>query len=106
MWEFSHSVEAYENLYCNIHHQDREWLETVYAEIKAAEDGELNQERYLEECEEASKLSSEALAEFIYEWTMQDRTCDNGGHNAYCCPFRCMTHMISMNLEEEEDFED
>ena len=103
MWEFSHSEEAYADLEENIYSQDRKWLETVYAEIQAIENGELNQKKYKLELKTASNLSNDALAEAIFEWTMQDRTCDNGGFNAYCCPFRCECHMVSMSLPEEKE---
>jgi hypothetical protein len=99
-WEWSHSSEAYNSAYENLHQCDREFLEVCFAEIKAARyrgngHWELNLQRYAEYLPFAKTLANETLADAIWEFARKLRECDNGGYNAYVCPFHC--HEVSFS---------
>jgi hypothetical protein len=107
-WEWSYSAEAYENVRENIFNQPREWLEVVWAEWCAldgpeSEDGAgFNRAKYELALTTAKHvLTKEALADDIWDRTKCHATCENGGHLAHCCPFGCICHMVSFDVEEE-----
>lgn len=98
VWSWSHSPEAHEAAHNNVHGKDREWLEVCFAEWHAAtdEDGELDpdifdERKYNKALSRAKGLSSDVLAEQIWEWMEFEATCDNGGYNAWACPSGCHT---------------
>lgn len=104
MWEFSHSPEAYDILRENIDKQNREWLETTWAEIQARSSreehvGGFNEQQFGESLAQAKKFADDVLSNAIFDFAMEQRLCDNGGHNAYCCPFFC--HKAPMSTEDE-----
>ena len=107
-WSWSHTQAAYTQVQQNIEAKDRDWLEVVYAEWKAAEGdihfhAELNEEKYNSALQEAKDLSNDILAEYIWERTSDYATCENGGFEAHCCPFGCGCHWVSFSDEEEEE---
>lgn len=96
-WEWSHTNEAYDNAYQQVCAQDSAWLEVVYAEWQVA-DG-WDEERYEAALSEAAILTDDVLADYIWEKMSEQRTCDNGGHNAWCCPDGC--HTVPFDPVEE-----
>lgn len=102
-WEWSHTPEAYDAVRQNIEAKDREWLETVWSEWIAAIPHEkhgigfhadLDLKKYHKAMCRAKQKSDEELARFIWEKTSEFRTCTNGGHESWCCPFGCPCHMV------------
>lgn len=99
-WEGNPSEEAHENL----HDCDREFLEVCFAEIKAARNRgnghwEFNSQRYHSEYLPLAKtLVNETLANAIWDFATKLKETDNGGFNAYMCPFHC--HKVSMKRDE------
>lgn len=106
-WEWGFSVEGIEAIRENIRNQDREWLETVFAEWetipKNQNDGfstqDFNEKKYSKALQKAKKLPDDVLADYIYERAETQSLAENGGHNAYCCPYGCTCHTVSLNLE-------
>lgn len=117
-WQWFHSPEAYQNLL----ELPREQLEIIYAEWMAAykvvsyPDGEqgivtpefenfaffqhnatvqFHETRYDRALKAAKQLDLEDLISTIWDYTSQLSECDNGGFNAYICPFHC--HSVSFS---------
>ena len=98
-WEWSHTVEAYETAYNNLHALPRVELNVIYAEILATRqktrytgDPEFRQNRYPKCLAFAeSLLADDIIADAIWEFAEELRTCDNGGYNAHVCPYGCHT---------------
>ena len=111
-WEWSHSNDAYENAYQNLHDLDRETLCTILAEwdMEIFNEGEYEKydERHAalmndpyETCETLADqiwLQCSESQEMHGEWF--GRTCDNGGFNAWVCPNGC--HTVSFDRNEED----
>lgn len=107
-WEWSHSQEAYDNLRLQLEAQDREFLETVYAEWKAegrpgwfGSDGRhaittagFDERRYQRALCAAKDLSTDVLVEKIYNLAERQASCTNGGWEAWTCPYGCAVHML------------
>lgn len=104
-WSWSHTAEAYDNARQNIENKDREWLEVCWAEWRAAEpkeysEHEFNEKKYAKALVKAKKLPGDVLASDIWDKASEFATCDNGGFNAYCCPWGC--HTVPFDLETSE----
>ena len=78
------------------HFKDRINDERNEPEIKASEMSEyfvydLDLELYEQILEsDKNKIDSNIIAD-IWQFMKELRTCDNGGFNAYCCPYGCHT---------------
>jgi hypothetical protein len=105
-WEWSPGNEGGDTAYDNLHAQDREFLTVAYAECMAAyQEGirtELDSAAYDQHLQEAADLANYTLADAIWDHAVEIRTCDNGGHRAWVCPFGCHT----VNIDEVEDEEE
>ena len=105
-WEWSHTNEAYSNAYENLHDSPRNFLAIAFAEWKAKEIEESDDDRepfgadYEKELAFAATLASDTLADSIWEKASEQRTCDNGGFNAWVCPYGC--HTVSFDRAETE----
>lgn len=107
-WSWSHTAEAYYHARCNLERMDREDLEIIFAEWRAAqgkggviEDTEyFNMKRYDRALRYAKSLPGDILVDFIWERAEQFATCDNGGWRLWMCPSGC--HTVSPDCEEEE----
>jgi hypothetical protein len=112
-WEWSHTQEAYGNARRNLEGKSREWLNEVFGEWRAESDrlvfhrrpiadfcdnGGFDGEAYDAALLLAVDLPDEALIEEIWERMSSQRTCDNGGFNAWACPSGC--HTISFSPSE------
>jgi len=47
----------------------------------------------------AKDVPDDVLADYIYERAETQSLAENGGHNAYCCPYGCGCHTVSLDLE-------
>lgn len=81
---WSHTAEAYANVRDNIHKQDREWLEECWLELQ-----KMKSLDYVHSI--ISDIPNDILADSIWQFASKQRTCDNGGFNAWCCPHGCHT---------------
>ena len=106
-WEWSHTQEAYDNAKLNIEDLDVDTLAVVVAEI-AGKDFEDNSEElenfytsgpYEKALKEAKEKSQEELATKVWAFAEEYSTCDNGGFNAYICPYGC--HTVSFDRDDE-----
>ena len=113
-WEWSHTNEAYENARDNLEKLSADTLAVIMAEWDAFEPNEhfssssstLNLEKYKQRLKYhrlqlRSGLDKQALANSIWDRAEKLRTCDNGGHNAWMCPFGCNRHRVSFSTFAE-----
>lgn len=104
-WEWSHTAEAYEIAQENLFHLDRVTLEVIYAEWQARcgdneFDPDFDSEAYEQGLKEAKGIATEDIVDYI--WTQAEAlyTCDNGGWNAWVCPWGC--HTVPFSRPEED----
>lgn len=116
-WSWSHTAEAYRHAEENVRKQPREWLEVVFAEWRAnqgkggaqSDDNDLFCNRRYERALAYAKrpdVTDEQLADHIWARMEELATCDNGGWNAWCCPFGCGPHTVPFSPEAEEETEE
>ena len=113
-WSWSHSQEAYENARENLSTLDRETLEIIFAEWRAAQGkggvihnhNHFHQRKYDRALKHAKTLPDDVLADFIWEQASELATCDNGGFNAWMCPSGCGCHCVSFSPPAEPENEE
>lgn len=110
-WEWSHTPEAYQDARLNLADLETAELRVIYAEWQANAPGgyyddegyqgdDFDQEAYDEALVEAVELSHDALVDYIWEQADQQRTCTNGGHQAWICPYGCGCHLVAFDRQE------
>jgi len=108
-WEWSHSIEGLEFA--------REYLETkvgieilseiaaewdTHARSEADEDApEFDQEFFKERSRFHLALPSDIVAAYIWERMEVLRSCDNGGHKLWACPYGCRSHKVPVGEDDE-----
>lgn len=99
-WEWSHTLEAYDDARKNLEELPREVLEVIYSEWIASYRGpysrtELHERKYQQTLHgRAKRLTDAQLIEFIWQRASEQRDCTNGGHMAHLCPFGCSCHAV------------
>lgn len=97
--EWSHTEDAEQNAYENLRNRTNDWLQVCYAEILTDQSiGHGGEEEWLEYYNEHAlpfarySMTREELIEHIWKFSKSQRSCDNGGWNAWmCCPYGCHT---------------
>ncbi len=112
-WEWSHSAEAYEAVRLNIGDLSRDDLREIYAEWRAdvphddereyCYDDYFDEEIYNKTLRETveNKIHDESLVGTIYDYAQDQAVCDNGGFEAWVCPYGC--HTVSFDRDSEKD---
>ena len=112
-WEWSHTNEAYEDAYQNLHDLDRETLCAILAEWDMEIFNEGSYDKYnarYEFLRDDDTETNETLADTIWLQCAEDqeingswfgRTCDNGGFNAWVCPHGC--HTVPFDRKDTEE---
>lgn len=109
-WEWSHTPEAYQDAERNLRDLETLELRVIYCEWQAYEpdgyygdDGyhgdDFDQEAYDEAMDEALKMSHDDLADYIWRKASDQATCDNGGFNAWTCPYGCGCHTVPFDRQ-------
>ena len=100
-WSWSHAPEAYEKGRENLGKKPLAWLKVCLAEIRARTpaneddpDGsvhgfELDSEKYEFGISPSNRKSE--LADEIWSFAEEQRTCANGGYSPWMCPWGCHT---------------
>lgn len=110
-WSWSHSQEAYRDAEINLNHLPQDTIATIWAEWQASTPGEFgdynfNSRKYNREIRRAhSHIRRGLIGEMIVQiWVKASEysTCDNGGWNAWLCPYGCGCHTVPFHIEEEE----
>ena len=109
-WEWSHTNEEYNNAYENLSNMERNKLEEIYAEWHAWNKDtvvpQIDCDHFdrIMEGQKKVPIPEDILIDFIWEkasgWDT-GRNCDNGGFNAYMCPFGCGCHTVPFDRKEE-----
>ena len=104
-WEWSHTPEAYENARLNLADLSTKNLRIIFAEWHAwggesSSTSDFNKALYKDALKSATQIAGDILVDSIWERAEEHRTCDNGGFNAWVCPFGC--HTVSFDREEVE----
>jgi hypothetical protein len=89
-WEWSHTPEAYEAARENLTNIPFHELCVIAAEWDADEVDGFNHELYTEKFKEY-EASGRVSATILWNKIKKQRTCDNGGSNAWVCPYGCHT---------------
>lgn len=120
-WNWSHTTEAYENARGNVLDIARddpmqtlvilaEWEATAigddsfdfpeFSEKEYRKSFKRNGKRYYRARETGMDLHFlEGIAETIWDKASEFQTCDNGGYNAWICPYGC--HSVPFDREED-----
>ena len=111
-WSWSHTGEAYAAAERNLRRLDRETLETILAEWRCYVPDESDvsfEDSFNAEGWDAaitgvreSRLPLDVLADDIWDRASDFATCDNGGWNAWLCPFGCGPHTVPFDDEKGE----
>ena len=112
-WEWSHTLDGLENARNNLAKMSMKNLKIIYAEIEAADKDErgfyitstsgLDLKLYKEKLKESRDIAKSDLVDRIWEFMEEFRTCDNGGFNAWCCPYGCNGHMVSFDRKGKHE---
>ena len=105
-WEWSHTDEAYQNAREQLNQVSDNDLRIIFGEwwahaqrkdsgkICTFSTSDFDSEIYQEGRNLAQELQPWTLAEFIWKRMEKLRTCDNGGHRAWACPYGCDPHKV------------
>jgi hypothetical protein len=130
-WEWSHTSEAYENARHNLTRLKVKTLVEIFSEWKVwdieqadkakhdawlkggqegpePEDTVITSDTYAAFGKEgraiSRKMGRENLEDYVWERMSDYATCDNGGHDAHCCPYACGCHKVSFSRKKESLF--
>ena len=110
-WSWSHTEQAYADAQENLSTLDRETLEIIFSEWRAAQGKHgaidpvspgFSKRKHDRALKHAKTLAHETLVEFIWEKAAEFATCDNGGFEAWMCPQGCGPHCVSFSPLEDE----
>ena len=115
-WEWSHTQEAYDNALNNLDNFETDELLTIASEW-AAWDGEdgFDEGKYYKALKDLRNRRSrlvkrnmthgfrEGLIDDIWNHMSEFRTSDNGGYNAWACPYGC--HTVSFDSDNTEEID-
>lgn len=110
-WSWSHTPGAYTAARDNLSRLPKKEIRVIWAEWKAhcsREDveGGFDKSKYEWAMAEARTIPSDVLVDEIWNNMEELATCDNGGWNAWACPFGC--HMVSFSFtskRRQKEFE-
>jgi hypothetical protein len=109
-WSWSHSQAAYEDAQQNLFNLDKPTLDIIFAEWRAAQgkhgvidpvSPQFSQRKYDRALKHAKILAHDPLVEFICEKSSEHATCENGGFEAWMCPYGCGCHCVSVIKADE-----
>lgn len=98
-WSWSHSSEAYDNAQFNLAELDRDTRNRIATEWIAVNGDGMMLDVYDAVLPVIEEWGDERLNDFIWERMSDEaggRICENGGHQAWCCPFGCGFHLVNM----------
>jgi hypothetical protein len=114
-WSWSHSEQAYADAETNLRALSKETLEVIYAEWRAAQgkhgvidtiDPAFNERKYARALKHAKTLEDDTLANFVWARAEELATCDNGGFDAWLCPYGCGPHCVPFHIPNHLEDDD
>ena len=100
-WEWSHAPEAYQAAADNVHRLSKKTLLTILREWAYDDREKADKTPHFRLPFNGRKLPQDLLADKVVERMEELRTCDNGGHAAWCCPDGC--HTVPFDPPKEND---
>jgi hypothetical protein len=103
-WGWSHTPEAYANAQANLEAKPKAELEVIYAEWLAHEPAgydDFNQDAYAAAYQDARSIPASDLADTIWRLASNQAICNNGGFDAWVCPYGCGSHAVSFSKDGE-----
>lgn len=105
VWSWSHTQEAYDYARGELGKLDHETLAVIHAEwfaFRPEDDGidQFDEVSYPAYLNAARKLPTDALIAYIWERADAQANCDNGGWEAWMCPFGCGPHCVPFGSDE------
>ena len=106
VWQWSHTADGIDDVRTRLELQSRRWLVTVYAEWHARichedEEDEFCDRKYRAARKQARQLDDVALIDAVWDSMCELQSCENGGHEAWACPFGC--HLLSFSWISERE---
>ena len=100
-WSWSHTREAYRNAEDNLRNLGADELKVIETEWSASTEGEYG--GFDLDIEKYDKLLPLAGGDpdAIWKRASELATCDNGGSNAWVCPFGC--HTVPFDAPDDEE---
>lgn len=109
-WSWSHTQEAYANAEANLYALPPETLREIAAEwcASSSSDDDADHEgfspaRYAHAYRTNGGIPADELAERIWDQASEQATCDNGGFQAWTCPYGCGPHTVSFSSSSDND---
>jgi hypothetical protein len=103
-WSWGHSPEAYAQAYLNLEKFDLKELRVIWAEWKGCEDRDgvapdLVMQKYNRALKDCIRFDfhKDTLQDEIWGFMSEQATCENGGFEAWGCPFGCGCHLVSFS---------
>lgn len=100
-WSWSHSSEAYSYARCELDDFSRPLLLEILTEWRMHEKGRPDQmwaDTWPKELAMVTfqnrETRTQALRDAVWEKAREQATCDNGGYNAWMCPYGCHPHCV------------
>lgn len=109
-WSWSHTNEAYAYARTELLDLSRETLLEILAEWRMHDKHPENDAAWPDQWPKAlafvNQLHGEEshadLAEQVWDRANEQRTCDNGGWNAWMCPYGCWPHCVDFGPDDED----
>jgi len=106
-WEWSHTAEAYADVEMNLRELSKTKLRIIWSEWEAwdgntSSTSGFDEAKYKVAMKTAKTLPADILADAIWEKASAFRTCTNGGHEAWLCPFGCGCHMVPFHYTGDD----
>ena len=110
-WSWSHTEEAYLWARSELHTLSRDTLIEIAAEWRMHEKHPDHDEAWTTQWpvslsimnRKFAGLTEGSIAEFIWAKAEAQATCDNGGYNAWMCPYGCHPHCVDFGpLDADE----
>jgi hypothetical protein len=105
-WSWSHTQEAYDNVRDNLCSLPEAALHVIFAEWAASVNtteesyrAEFDADLYAEGLAEARETPIDMVQAEVWEKVKALAVCDNGGFEAWVCPYGC--HTLPFDLMEE-----
>ena len=107
-WEWSHTAEGIADVEMNLRDLCRDKIVAIWSEWEAwdgntSSTSGFDKDKYAVAMKKAKDIPTDILADAIWEKAQQLRTCTNGGHEAWLCPFGCGGHMVPFHYTGKDD---
>lgn len=82
--------------------EENDWPEPHHVNESHDFDQDYYQEQLIEAKIIIKRVGKEPIADDIWNWASELRTCTNGGWEAWMCPYGCQCHMVPFGPKEKK----